>query len=210
MSVSRTNLLTYLQKVDYIKLGHVSADWDSILHTCETIAAKCPEYVWTAVPDESFEVWGSAGQNLKNALDLNRQYGYTIHNTQVWDTACQKPKIEMPWEQELVSQLPLDLATGIVIRETPGHTMPWHQDRYSFFKQQHNVTEFVTRMVVFVKDWQIGHFIQAGSSVISHWKAGDIITWHPDRWHLSVNAGIDNKWSWSITGILHENIDFQI
>lgn len=206
MSVLRMNLLNYLNTVDFVHFDHIDDDWKQILTTCESTADAHPDYCWSAVIDDSFEAWDTNGDTLKNALDLNRQYGYLSSNTVAWDTACKKPKLIMDWEARILEKLPIDLPVGIVIKETPGHTMPWHQDRYTYFKHVNEVTDYVVRFIVFLKDWQIGHFIQAGDGIISHWKAGDVILWHPDRWHLSTNAGINNKWTYSVTGVLHENV----
>ena len=65
----------------------------------------------------------------------------------------------------------------------------------------------IIRFVVFMKDWDIGHVLQSENSIISHWKAGDTIVWHPGKFHLSANIGISSKWTFNITGIL-KDIDY--
>jgi hypothetical protein len=152
------NLLNYLATVDYVQFGHIDDNWEQILATCESTADNHPDYNWSAVVDESFEAWDTNGDTLKTALDLNRQYGYVSSNTVVWDTACKKPKLTMDWESRILEKLPIDSSVGIVIKETPGHTMPWHQDRYTYFKHVNGVTDNIVRFIVFLKDWQIGHF----------------------------------------------------
>jgi hypothetical protein len=85
--------------------------------------------------------------------------------------------------------------------------MPWHIDNFHFWKRNYPTSEHIIRFIVFQEDWKHGQIIQAGSSIISHWQAGDAVTWHPTRWHLSTNAGVENKWTTAVTGILLEEFE---
>jgi hypothetical protein len=210
MSLRRKNFLDYLNTVDYVRFSHINDDWSEILKECEQCASDHPDYSWTLVTD-NFEPWGDHALELKQNLDLNSKYGYTSANTHHWKTTCQQPQIHMSWEKRVIDQLPMSLAVNCPLLQKPGQINPWHRDRYYYFKKNHpEVSDYVIRFLIFLRDWQIGHIVQAGNSVITHWKAGDVILFHPTRFHLSGNIGINNKWTSNATGILNDNIDFEI
>lgn len=209
--VSRTNLLNYLAKKDYLKFQNILADWSSILQESNLLAESNPDYWCEVVPEEGdYTSWDDLGDDLSRSYDISRQYGYTKHNTKVWETTTQQPKLEMDWEKHIASQLPLQFPSTRPTLQTPGNVMPWHQDKFIYFRRLHtDQSEYIVRFIVFMKDWDIGHFLQAGNSVISHWKAGDVILWHPHRLHLSANVGISDKWTLNVTGILQEEVNYQ-
>jgi hypothetical protein len=212
VSVSRKNLIEYLKTVDYVRFSHIKDDWKSIIQECEQCAVDHPDYCWSLVLDETFEEWDSSmSQEMKKVYSYNKAYGYTSANTVSWKTTCKQPQLHMSWEQRILDQLPLIHPVSTPTLQRTGDLMPWHKDRYYYFKQNYpSDQEYVIRFLLFPQNWQIGHFLQVGNSILSHWMAGDVVVWHPDRMHLSVNVGMNNKWTCNITGILTEEIPFDI
>ena len=213
MSVSRKDFLNYLATVDYVRLMTIDHDWSSIIEECEAVYHQHPDYVWSLVyEDEAFDTW-STGQQLNQSLEQCKRWGYLPSNTINWKTTCKQPQLHMSWERDLVGALPFE--ENCVITPTmipPGNTMPWHVDTYSYFKNQCGAErqQFVARILIFLKDWETGHYLQCGDSVIHHWQAGEVLIWHPDRPHVAANVGYTNRWTCNITGILQETIDFDI
>jgi hypothetical protein len=62
--------------------------------------------------------------------------------------------------------------------------------------------EQVCRIMIFLKDWEPGQFFSYGTCVLSHWKAGDAMTFD---WanvpHASANAGRSTRPVLMITGL---------
>jgi len=60
----------------------------------------------------------------------------------------------------------------------------------------------VIRFVIFLEDWEPGHFYMYGTRTLSHWRAGDF---HTFDWqnvpHCTANAGLCPRVSLMITGI---------
>jgi hypothetical protein len=209
--VSRKKFLDLLYSVDYLKVGNICVDWDIINQECNKNVEKYPEYWCSLVDDKNFEVWDENGKNYLKSLANFEKWGYTSHNTKSWETTSIKPKLNMNWENKIISKLPLYESVSRPTLQKPGNIMPWHQDNFAYFKHEYsNLYEYVVRFIVFQADWDLGHFIQSGNSIISHWKAGDVIVWYPDRWHLSANIGISDKWTQNVTGILKEEFFIDI
>lgn len=59
----------------------------------------------------------------------------------------------------------------------------------------------VHRFVVFLNDWSMGQIWHQGTAVHTHWKAGDIISWHwQDFPHGTANMGWDTRYILQYTG----------
>jgi len=59
----------------------------------------------------------------------------------------------------------------------------------------------VHRFVVFLNDWSMGQIWHQGTAVHTHWKAGDIISWHwQDFPHGTANMGWDTRYILQFTG----------
>ena len=205
MSVSRNNYLDSIKSKDFVWFGKIDADWAKIQEECNQTVKDHPECWQTLVGDR--DSWDNLGDNLNKELQKHQSVGYTKHNTRHWETTTVQPKLDMSWERVIMEQLPLNNATSRPTLQPPGNVMPWHQDQFFYFKRQNpGQDQYVVRFIVFQTDWQNGHLLQAGNSFVSHWTAGDILLWYPDRWHLSANVGTTDKWTFNVTGILKEEI----
>jgi hypothetical protein len=194
--------------VDFEWWGRIDLDWSAACQECDSAVREFPQY-WCDLVGEDLQSWDEIGDQYHSALNENRQWGYTKHNTRHWETTSALPRLVMSWESAVISQLPLHHAVGRPTLQPPGNIMPWHEDKFFYFERQYpDLLQWVCRFIVFQNDWSPGQIIQAGNSICSHWRAGDVIVWYPSRWHLSANAGIENKWTCNITGVLHEVLDY--
>lgn len=142
-------------------------------------------------------------QRLNEKQNKYKGYGYTSHNTKIWKTTNIEHKLTFDWEKQICEQLPLVNAVATVTRQDPGQILPWHQDEFFYHRKFYPDNTFeIWRFLVFLSDWKLGHFVQANDTVYHHWSFGDTIVWRPETMHLSVNVGLDVKWTCNITGHL--------
>lgn len=215
VSVSRSTYLKKLQENDFLWCANIKADWESIHKDCEDLAENNQDH-WRPDMGEDYTPWDEAGVKFKKYWDSfgdyglapsNKFQGYNKHNTRHWESTANKPTLTSPWMDEVMEQLPLTHKGCRIMMQPPGNTMPWHVDNFWNLRHNHpDIGEYAIRYIVFPKDWDHGHLLQAGTTFITHWKAGDVIVWHPDKWHLSANVGISNKWTFNVTGILTEEV----
>ena len=206
--VSRKNFLNLLDGVDYYKFGNISADWESINSECERFVENYPDYWCSLVPDESFEVWDDNGKDYLKSIEQHAKWGYTSQNTRSWETTSRSPVLEMSWEESIRNYFPLDNTVSRPTLQKPGNVMPYHVDKFFYLKHKYpDSKDYIVRFIVFHNDWSPGHLLQAGDSIISHWKRGDVIVWYPSRVHISCNVGFNDKWTTNVTGILKESVE---
>jgi hypothetical protein len=89
----------------------------------------------------------------------------------------------------------------------PGNILPYHIDRYSYFKSSNNLnsSESIIRAIVFLEDQKPGHILEIEGNRINDWKAGDWVSWVNNTSHLAANLGHENRYTLQITGIINEN-----
>lgn len=201
------NFLDYLNNKDYIHFCNIKADWKNIVDNSESEVKNHPN-CWVSLITDDFESWDDIGNDYNTEMQKFTKWGYNSKNTKSWETTSINPPLTLPWEHEIINQLPVMSATGRPTLQAPGNVMPWHKDNFFYHRRKYpdNLMNII-RFVVFMKDWDIGHVLQSENSIISHWKAGDTIVWHPGKFHLSANIGISSKWTFNITGIL-KDIDY--
>jgi hypothetical protein len=208
--ISRDKFIRYLETVDYLYVGNISADWNTILDECYALVDKSPTY-WNSVCAEGLKDWGGVqgAEKWTVTTDGAAAVGYTSQNTKSWGTTHDKPQLHMEWEKIVKDWLPLEHAISRPSLQKPGNVLPWHRDYFVMFKKHYpEESEYVIRFIVFMKDWEPGHMFNAGDSIFSNWKAGDAIVYHPTRYHIGANAGMTDKWTQNVTGVLKEQINF--
>jgi len=195
--VSADHLLDKLKPHDYIYYGNIDLPWDQYVSDCQQSADDNPEYF-------THNVLGSAAWSKSNNTDqaIYTRAGYTEHNTRIWKTTLVDPKINMPWENEIINCLPLDHAIATPTLQEPGNILPLHVDTFVYLKKKLGQNSNIVRFLIMMEDWKNGHTLQVGTSWLGPWKAGDVYLWYPNTPHIAVNAGLTNKWTCNVTGVL--------
>jgi hypothetical protein len=90
-------------------------------------------------------------------------------------------------------------------RMMPGTILPTHQDRYvkyiSIFDLQ-DKEESIRRAVLFLEDWQSGHYAEYQGRPFVNWRAGAVVEWTYDTPHMAANLGSTPRYTLQITGHL--------
>jgi hypothetical protein len=146
----------------------------------------------------------------------NKAWGYTPESTRKYHLFENIPDKFY----EIAKLSGLENFTLSILRQPPGATNPWHYDTHFALGQKLNLSEeqiikTTRRYLIMLEDWNWGHFVQIGNNIITDWKAGDIFTWPHGMWHTSANAGIKDKLTLQITGVvtnksLHNSTNFNI
>jgi len=181
---------------DYLHCGQMDLPWEQIHRDLQTVADEQTKN-WSIIDNGAYQDNASVLQNEY------KKYGYNQHNTQSWKTTNFDPKINFEWENLIAEVLPLDNAVVTIHRQDPGQVLPWHIDRFFMHKRLYpNDERPIWRFLVFLEEWQNGHVLQVGNSVLHHWQQGDTVVWTPGTWHLAANVGLNKKWTANITGFL--------
>lgn len=84
----------------------------------------------------------------------------------------------------------------------PGTIMPEHRDTYKRYKELNELNPSSTnicRLIVFLNDWESGHYFEVADSPAVNWKSGEYIMWDYDTPHIAANIGRTNRYTLQIT-----------
>lgn len=147
---------------------------------------------------------GSCISHLAKELkDLYEPYGglpesYCLANTmihQLWWSAEQIDYVD------LGRQLNIEVVTVSSIKQPAGCVVPWHKDTFFQIKRTcPDRTEPKVRANLHLEDWKLGHMIQFGDTVASHWQQGQGWIWDEHVAHLGANAGLEPKYTLQVSG----------
>lgn len=88
-------------------------------------------------------------------------------------------------------------------RMMTGTVLPTHGDLYvkyiDIFKL-HGQEHRIRRAIVFLEDWQSGHYFEAMGQPHVNWSAGDVFEWTYNTPHMAANIGLQPRYTLQITG----------
>ena len=88
-------------------------------------------------------------------------------------------------------------------RMNTGTVLPTHQDLYVKYIDLHGLQgreHTIRRAIVFLEDWQSGHYAEYEGQAFVNWNAGAVVEWSYDAPHMAANLGPDPRYTLQITG----------
>ena len=106
------------------------------------------------------------------------------------------------WSEKFHTMFDWDNVGLCFFMMTTGQALPTHRDHYETYCRLHNIQnpKTISRAIVFLEDWQSGHYFEIDDKPIVDWVAGDYVYWEYDTAHYAGNFGIDPRYTLQITG----------
>ena len=119
---------------------------------------------------------------------------------------CDMRGSQPKWNQQFINifnQLGwLDVGTSYY-RMDAGTILPTHQDLYRRYVDVFNLQgkeHSIRRAIVFLEDWQPGHYAEYNGQPFVNWTAGWAVEWQYDAPHMAANVGTAPRYTLQITG----------
>jgi hypothetical protein len=121
---------------------------------------------------------------------------YNQYNSSIWQMLEDCPD----WVNDLSKQVPQDFEHYVVsvINILPGNTIPYHADKHYLLQKEHGAGD-TYRYLIFLEDWQSGHYFEIYNQPLVSWRRGDWIKFHRNEWHLAGNMGTTPFFSAQVT-----------
>lgn len=136
------------------------------------------------------------------SLDTWKRLGYTQtrFTGDMYDMRNPAPE----WVEGFRNIFPWKHFSWSIYRMGPGTVLPNHRDLYVRFREIYNVNDLdsIWRSVVFLENWQSGHYFEIDNCPITNWIAGDCVVWQNDVEHLAANMGMTDRYTLQITGVV--------
>ena len=138
--------------------------------------------------------------NDDRAIQTWRDLGFT--QTRFTGDMYDMRRPEPDWIAPFREHFPLQNFSWSFYRMPPGSVLPRHQDTYQRFREVHRLSADVVimRAIVFLEDWQSGHYLEMDGAPVVEWRAGDWVCWGNDFPHLAANMGSSDRYTLQITG----------
>ena len=185
---------------DYFFIGNIKSDYKKLEKKIEKIEID----IKTSSVVKSDKKLKKA--KIHDRIQSFRDWGYNKNQTEyVQIFSKEYPEIF----NKFIKISGLSEATSSLIKQYPGNIIPWHYDTHITFKnlikkKKELSKKKILRYMVFLTDWDWGHYFCVGNNVVHQWKAGDIITWEPHIHHCGSNAGMTPKITLNITGLVEK------
>jgi hypothetical protein len=84
-----------------------------------------------------------------------------------------------------------------------GTVLPTHGDLYKRYVEIYNLQgqeHRIRRAIVFLENWQPGHYAEYDGRPYVAWGAGALVEWTYDMPHMAANLGLTPRYTLQITG----------
>jgi hypothetical protein len=81
--------------------------------------------------------------------------------------------------------------------------LPVHQDTYKRYTELFKLEgkeHTIRRAIVFLEDWESGHYLELKGIPVTGWRAGFTVIWNYDEPHMAANIGLTPRYTLQITG----------
>ena len=183
---------------DYLYIGNIKHDYKNLLKKISIIEKKISV---SAIVNSDKKLKKA---KLHNRIQSFRDWGFKKEQTEYIQIFSKDyPNLF----EKFIKISGRAHATSSLIKQYPGNIIPWHYDTHITFKNKIEKKENlknkkILRYMVFLTDWDWGHYFCVGNNVVHQWIAGDIITWDPIVHHCGSNAGMTPKITLNITGLV--------
>jgi len=119
---------------------------------------------------------------------------------------CDMRSLQPVWNQRFIEMFQgqgwKDVGTSYY-RMNTGTVLPTHGDLYLKYIKLFNLQgqeHTIRRAVIFLEDWQPGHYAEYQDQAYVNWKAGSVVEWAYDTPHMAANVGLKPRYTLQITG----------
>ena len=116
--------------------------------------------------------------------------------------------IQPPWTNKILEQLTrlgynLTNPGTSFYKMLPGDILPYHSDTFARYSSKFKVApESVSRIIVFLQDWQPGFLFEIDGVPIYQYSAGQFVHWKYNVPHMAGNLGSVPRYTLQITGVI--------
>jgi hypothetical protein len=119
---------------------------------------------------------------------------------------CDMRSTQPSWNHKFIDMFAArgwqDIGTSYY-RMLTGTVLPTHGDLYKRYVEIYNLQgreHTIRRAIVFLENWQPGHYAEYDGRPYVAWGAGAVVEWIYDMPHMAANLGLTPRYTLQITG----------
>ena len=159
-----------------------------------------------------YKFWDDEYKNLNyinepfNDVTLSAKWTALGYSNKFTGDMCDMRSTQPTWNQRFVdiftAQGWRDIGTSYY-RMNTGTVLPTHGDLYLKYIDLFNLQGqelSIRRAVVFLNDWEPGHYAEYCNEPFVNWLAGSTVEWSYDAPHMAANLGLTPRYTLQVTG----------
>jgi len=159
-----------------------------------------------------YKFWDDEYKNLNyinepfNDVKLSAKWTALGYSNKFTGDMCDMRSTQPTWNQRVVdiftAQGWRDIGTSYY-RMNTGTVLPTHGDLYLKYIDLFNLQgqeSSIRRAVVFLNDWEPGHYAEYCNEPFVNWLAGSTVEWSYDAPHMAANLGLTPRYTLQVTG----------
>lgn len=155
--------------------------------------------------DDEYKHLNYTIESFNNPQDTERwiAQGYS---TKFTGAMCDMRSPQPTWNDKFIDYFSKqgwkDIGTSYYRMDT-GTILPTHQDTYKRYVELFDLKgqeHRIRRAIVFLEDWQSGHYLELKGIPVTGWRAGYTVVWAYDAPHMAANIGLKPRYTLQITG----------
>jgi hypothetical protein len=159
-----------------------------------------------------YPFWDNAYKELDyinesfNDIELVQQWTSLGYANNFTGDMCDMRSLQPVWNQRFIEMFQgqgwKDVGTSYY-RMNTGTVLPTHGDLYLKYIKLFNLQgqeHAIRRAIIFLEDWQPGHYAEYQDQAYVNWKAGSVVEWAYDTPHMAANVGLKPRYTLQITG----------
>ena len=169
----------------------------------------CNKYHMGAVWDEAYKDLDYTNESFNDQSSVDQWLGMGYADKFTGDM-CDMRKPQPVWNPYIMGWFAQrgwkDIGTSYY-RMGPGTILPEHRDLYKRYVEIFNLQgkeHTIRRAIVFLENWQSGHYLECNGEAIVNWYCGDVVEWAYDTPHLAANMGTADRYTLQVTGHVND------
>jgi len=167
-----------------------------------------PEFIKYHVPvfwDDEYKRLNYINELFNDSVSVNRWTSQGYANQFTGDM-CDMRSAQPRWNQTFIDiyrEMGWKNIGTSYYRMATGTILPVHQDLYIRYIELFGLAgqeQRIRRAVIFLEDWQSGHYFEGAGKPVTGWAAGDTVEWTYDLPHMAANMGLTPRYTLQITG----------
>jgi hypothetical protein len=155
--------------------------------------------------DDSYKFLNYQKNEFSNNTDVTKwlSHGYSNNFT---GFMCDMKNKQPEWNTEIIKKFESfgwkDVCTTYYRMDT-GTILPVHKDLYLKYIELFGLKSkkySVNRSIIFLEDWDSGHYFELNNVPLVNWKKGYCVMWNYDTPHMAANVGLNPRYTLQITG----------
>lgn len=155
--------------------------------------------------DDEYTTLDYQNEEFNNNNDLTRWVYQGYRHGKFTGDMCDMRRPQPSWNDQIIKHFEdlgwEDVCTSYY-RMSTATILPVHSDTYKkyieIFKVKNPKT--INRALIFLEDWQSGHYLEVDNKPILEWKQGDYIVWNYNTPHMAANLGLTPRYTLQVTG----------